>query len=76
MLIKERPTSAKECALSGLSTAFYFDQIIYCDNWKRGYRETIDIVFDTFQITEKMSLGPLRMPAAQKAVIENRFLRC
>ncbi|MDR0820269.1 MAG: hypothetical protein LBN19_01930 [Endomicrobium sp.] len=46
-LIRERLEAAKECALSGFSTAFHFDPIIYYDNWKQGYRETIDMVFDT-----------------------------
>ncbi|GHT07785.1 hypothetical protein AGMMS49532_01290 [Endomicrobiia bacterium] len=74
-LIKERLEAAKECALNGFSTAFHFDPIIYYDNWKQGYRETIDMVFDivpNYSI-KWISLGSLRMPATQKTVIENRF---
>ncbi|MCL2485332.1 MAG: hypothetical protein FWF00_01220 [Endomicrobia bacterium] len=71
----ERLNAAKKCADAGFSTAFHFDPVIFYDDWKNGYKETVDMIFDT--VPEKsikwISIGTLRMPAAQKTVIENRF---
>jgi len=73
--IEARLKAAKECALAGFSTAFHFDPIIFYDDWKSGYGETIDMIFDTVpaESIKWISLGALRMPAAQKIIIENRF---
>jgi spore photoproduct lyase len=73
--IQERLEAAKKCAQVRFSTAFHFDPIIYYKDWKRGYKEAIDMIFDTVPSTsiKWISLGTLRMPAAQKTVIENRF---
>jgi len=73
--LAERLKAAKECALAGFSTAFHLDPIIYYDDWKQGYKETIDMIFDivpNYSI-KWISLGTLRMPPAQKMIIENRF---
>ncbi|AKL98400.1 SPL family radical SAM protein [Endomicrobium proavitum] len=70
-----RLSAARECAKAGFSTAFHFDPIIFYDGWKEGYKETIDMIFDTVapESIKWISLGTLRMPAAQKQVMENRF---
>jgi spore photoproduct lyase len=73
--IEERLYAAKKCSLAGFSTAFHFDPIIYCDNWKQDYRRVIDMIFDIVPVSsiKWISLGTLRMPAMQKTIIENRF---
>jgi spore photoproduct lyase len=73
--IQERLEAAKKCAQAGFSTAFHFDPIIYYKDWKYGYKEIVDMIFDTVpnQSIKWISLGTLRMPASQKTVIENRF---
>ena len=73
--MKERLDAARKCALAGFSTAFHFDPIIYYNNWKQGYKETVDMIFDIVpnESIKWISLGALRMPAAQKIIIENRF---
>ncbi|MDR1695491.1 MAG: hypothetical protein LBR69_02510 [Endomicrobium sp.] len=73
--VPERLDAAKKCADAGFSTAFHFDPVIFYGGWQKGYAETVDMIFDT--VPEKsvkwISIGSLRMPAAQKTVIENRF---
>ena len=73
--IVQRLKAAKECAKAGFSTAFHFDPIIFYDGWKEGYKETADMIFDAVpnETIKWISLGTLRMPAAQKTVMENRF---
>jgi spore photoproduct lyase len=73
--IAQRLNAAKDCAKAGFSTAFHFDPIIFYDGWKEGYRETVDMIFDCVpnETIKWISLGTLRMPAAQKTVMENRF---
>jgi spore photoproduct lyase len=73
--IQERLQAAAQCAKAGYSTAFHFDPIIHYDNWRQGYKETVDMIFDIVanESIKWISLGTLRMPAAQKTVMENRF---
>lgn len=73
--IQERLESAKKCAQAGFSTAFHFDPIIYYQDWMRGYKESVDMIFDIVPNSsiKWISLGTLRMPAYQKIIIENRF---
>jgi len=73
--ISQRLNAAKTCAKAGFSTAFHFDPIIHYDDWKEGYKETVDMIFDIIpnESIKWISLGTLRMPAAQKTVMENRF---
>jgi spore photoproduct lyase len=74
-LVQERLFAAEKCALAGFSTAFHFDPVIYHDDWKQGYKDTIDMVFDVVpnNSIRWISIGSLRIPAIQKTVIENRF---
>ena len=73
--LEERLVAAQNCTKAGFSTAFHFDPIIMYDDWKNGYTDTVDAIFDF--INEKyikwISLGSLRMPVELKKVIENRF---
>ncbi|MCL1901505.1 MAG: hypothetical protein FWG57_01785 [Endomicrobia bacterium] len=73
--IKQRLDAAKKCAQVGFSTAFHFDPMIPYAGWKKGYKETVDMIFDTVphNSIKWISLGALRMPAQLKTVIENRF---
>ncbi|MCL2334610.1 MAG: hypothetical protein FWC57_00940 [Endomicrobia bacterium] len=73
--IEARLKAAKECARAGFSTAFHFDPMIFYDGWMRGYGDTVDMIFDIVPADsiKWISLGALRMPAAQKTIIENRF---
>ena len=73
--IKQRLDAAKKCAQAGFSTAFHFDPVIPYAGWKEGYKETVDMIFDTIpdNSIKWISLGALRMPARLKPVIENRF---
>jgi spore photoproduct lyase len=73
--IGQRLNAAKTCAQAGFSTAFHFDPAIYYDGWQKGYKETVDMIFDIVpgETIKWISLGTLRMPASQKTVMENRF---
>jgi spore photoproduct lyase len=73
--IQERLEAAKKCDQAGFSTAFHFDPIIYYQDWMRGYKESVDMIFDIVPNSsiKWISLGTLRMPASQKIIIENRF---
>lgn len=73
--VEERLQAAKKCTLAGFSTAFHFDPVIFYEGWKDGYKETVDMIFDTVpnDSIKWISIGTLRMPAAQKPVMEKRF---
>ncbi|MDR0977993.1 MAG: hypothetical protein LBL71_03035 [Endomicrobium sp.] len=73
--IQERLKAAQKCARAGFSTAFHLDPIIYYKDWQNGYKQCIDMIFDTVHSPsiKWISLGTLRMPAYQKVIIENRF---
>ncbi len=73
--MRARLEAAKQCALAGFGTAFHFDPVIVYENWRQGYKETVDMIFDIVPAdsVKWISLGTLRMPAALKPVIENRF---
>jgi spore photoproduct lyase len=73
--IQERLEAAKKCAQVGFSTAFHFDPIIYYQDWKQGYKNAVNMVFDIVPNSsiKWISLGTLRMPTYQKTTIENRF---
>ncbi|MDR3048770.1 MAG: hypothetical protein LBV16_02870 [Elusimicrobiota bacterium] len=73
--LEQRLESAKQCAKAGFKTAFHFDPIIYYKNWKDGYKQTIDMIFDAVPNDSILwiSFGTLRMPAILKPIIENRF---
>ncbi|MFH1996701.1 MAG: spore photoproduct lyase family protein [Candidatus Omnitrophota bacterium] len=71
----ERLTAAEKCVAAGSSVAFHFDPIIMYEGWEKGYRDVVDLLFDT--VSDKdiawISLGTLRFSRRLKKVIENRF---
>lgn len=73
--LQARLTAAQKCVKAGFSTAFHFDPVILYDDWKQGYTDTVDAIFDF--IDEKyikwISVGSFRMPVELKKTIENRF---
>jgi spore photoproduct lyase len=75
--ILERLNAAKAVAEAGFSVAFHFDPLIFYPDWRAGYKETVDALFDIVPngAIKWISLGALRMAAELKKVIENRFPR-
>ena len=73
--LQSRLQAAQECIKAGYSVAFHFDPIILYDNWKQGYKQTIDAIFDFIdgKYIKWISVGTLRMVSTLKKVIENRF---
>jgi spore photoproduct lyase len=73
--VPERIKAAAQCAKAGFSLGFHFDPVIYYEGWEKGYKETVDMLFDSIpnESVKWISLGALRMPAAQKQIMENRF---
>lgn len=73
--LQERLVAAQKCVKAGYSVGFHFDPVILYKDWKQGYKETVENIFDF--IDEKyikwISIGSLRMVASLKKVIENRF---
>ena len=74
--LQERLKAAQECIKAGYSVGFHFDPIILYDNWKQGYKQTIDMIFDFIdgKYIKWISIGTLRMVSTLKKVIENRFV--
>lgn len=74
--LPERLKAAQECIKAGYSVGFHFDPIILYDNWKQGYKQTIDMIFDFIdgKYIKWISIGTLRMVSTLKKVIENRFV--
>ncbi|MDR2426789.1 MAG: hypothetical protein LBD46_06410 [Endomicrobium sp.] len=73
--LRQRLNAAKQCAQAGFTTAFHFDPVIAYEQWKNGYKDAIDMIFDIVpnESIKWISLGTLRMPATLKSIIENRF---
>ncbi len=63
--LDERLRAAKEVQAAGYRLAFHFDPMIDHDNWRDGYRETVDKIFRVIKPENIawMSLGALRYPA-------------
>lgn len=74
--LKDRLLAAKKCVQAGYSVGFHFDPVIFYSGWEQGYKKTIDDIFDFIdgKYIKWISIGSLRMPAALKKVIENRFV--
>ena len=71
----ERIEAAKRCQEKGYPLGFHFDPIIYYEDWKKGYQETILSLFS--RIDPKgvvwISLGGFRYPPQLKAIAKERF---
>ena len=73
--LKQRLEAAGRAAQWGYKLAFHFDPIILHDNWRQGYKETIELLF---QIVDKeaivwISLGALRYLPSLKNIGTDRF---
>ncbi len=75
--IKERLQAARTCVEWGYWLAFHFDPMIDCDNWRKGYGETLDRLFDTVDPARIVwiSLGAFRYMPQLKPVIQARHPR-
>lgn len=73
--LQERLKAAQKCVKAGYSVGFHFDPVILYDDWKQGYKKTIENIFDFIdgKYIKWISIGSLRMVATLKKVIENRF---
>lgn len=74
--LQERLKAAQECVKAGYSVGFHFDPVILYEDWKEGYKKTIENIFDFIdgKYIKWISIGSLRMVASLKKVIETRFL--
>lgn len=75
-MLQERLKAAQECIKAGFSVGFHFDPVIVYKDWKQGYKQTIDMIFDFIdgKYIKWISVGTLRMVSSLKKVIENRFI--
>jgi len=73
--LRERISAAADCAKHGYSVGFHFDPIIYYNGWEEGYKEVVELLFDSVsnESIAWISIGTLRMNRGLKRVIENRF---
>lgn len=73
--IKERLAAAGRAADWGYKLAFHFDPIILHDNWKQGYEEVIQLLFDHVdsRAIVWISLGALRYLPPLKSIGRERF---
>lgn len=71
----ERLEAAQKCVQHGFLVAFYFDPLIWYQDWEKGYSEVVDMIvkrFDPIQVIQ-LAMGSLRFPVSQKAIIRERF---
>lgn len=71
----ERLRAAKRCADAGYRVGFHFDPMIFHDGCEKNYADLAEEIFQTIP-PEKIawiSLGVLRFPARQAAVMKRRF---
>lgn len=75
--IRERLRAARQCADWGYHLAFHFDPMIEHRNWRRGYGETLDRLFDAVDPGRIVwiSLGSLRFVPALRPLIQSRHPR-
>lgn len=73
----ERLRAADQCAQKGYSLAFHFDPLIEHPDWRRGYGEVLDRLFDTVDPRRIVwiSLGAFRCMPELKPIIQARHPR-
>jgi len=73
--LDQRLKAASKMADEGYKIAFHFDPIIYYPDWKSGYRQTIESMFDAVDTKQIawISLGTLRYIPSLKKIAEQRF---
>jgi spore photoproduct lyase len=71
----QRLEAAVRCADWGYKLAFHFDPIIYHDNWRAGYLQTIQTLFERVPADKIawISLGALRYLPSLKEIAIHRF---
>ncbi len=73
--LKNRLLAAKKAVDAGYHVGFHFDPIIPIDDWKVGYKRTIDQIYNTVD-PEKipwLSMGVLRFVPQLKEIAMTRF---
>jgi spore photoproduct lyase len=75
--IGERLEAARQCAEWGYRLAFHFDPLIEHPDWRAGYAETVDRLFEAIDPDRIVwiSLGCLRFMPALKPIIQARHPR-
>ena len=70
-----RLEAARRCAAHGYRIAFHFDPVMAAPGWEPAYASVIKDIFKVVPAASIawISVGTLRMTAAQKKTIENRF---
>ncbi len=73
--LQQRLEAAKICAELGFRICLHFDPIIAFSGWKKGYGETIDMIFDYLRPENiaYMSLGSFRFMPELKTVMQKNF---
>ena len=73
--LDQRLKAASNMADEGYKIAFHFDPIIYYPDWKSGYKQTIEAMFDAVESKQIawISLGTLRYIPSLKKIAEERF---
>jgi spore photoproduct lyase len=72
--LAERIDAARRCQQWGYRVAFHFDPLLAYPNWKQGYRELVDQLFNAVDpgTVAWISLGALRFMPALKPIIRRR----
>ena len=73
--LNDRLKAAQRVINDGYKVAFHFDPVIYYGDWRKGYRETIEMMSDMIPAKEIawISLGTLRYIPELKKIAEERF---
>lgn len=73
--LTQRLKAIEKASLAGYKLAFHFDPILYYPDWKEGYTETIQKLFDVAPVSSIawISMGSLRFPLEMKEKIKSRF---
>ncbi|MFP5213291.1 MAG: radical SAM protein [Acidobacteriota bacterium] len=72
--LEARISAARRCLEWGYSLAFHFDPMIDHPNWREGYGETLDRLFDAVDPSRivYISLGAFRFMPELKSIIRSR----
>jgi spore photoproduct lyase len=73
--LEQRLHAASECAGMGYHLGFHFDPVVFHENWKQQYKETIRRLFSSVPADKIVwiSIGALRYLPSLKKIALNRF---
>jgi|LUMW01.1.fsa_nt_gb spore photoproduct lyase len=73
--LNERLEAARMASDAGYKVAFHFDPMINYPDWKKGYQELVDQIFDYVSPDRIawVSLGTLRYISSLKSIVDERF---